>query len=180
MADRKLYIDFVKIIAIFMVLFNHTGTNGYTLFTIARDSLLHPFYLGNAIFIKVAVPLFFMTSGALLLEREESYRTVFRKRFLRYLLVLLAGSAVAYAYTCLRWHPQAMSFHYFVKMLYTKNLSVAYWFLYAYLAYLLMLPLLRRLAKAMTRQDYFLMIGMYGFLRALPLADFLLWRGGMA
>lgn len=66
---RKQHFDFLRIIAIFMVLFNHTGTNGFVLFTIARESKLYIFYLFFAIFIKMAVPLFFMISGALLLPR---------------------------------------------------------------------------------------------------------------
>lgn len=37
---RLTHIDVLKIISIFMVLFNHTGTDGFVLFTIARDSLL--------------------------------------------------------------------------------------------------------------------------------------------
>ncbi len=36
--NRKIYIDFLKIIAVYMVLFNHTGTDGFVLFTIARTS----------------------------------------------------------------------------------------------------------------------------------------------
>ena len=44
-ARRLQHLDFLRIIAIFMVLFNHTGTNGFVLFTIARESYLYGFYL---------------------------------------------------------------------------------------------------------------------------------------
>lgn len=84
---RKVYIDFLKIIAIYMVLFNHTETKGFVLFTIARTSKLYPLYLFNAIFIKIAVPLFLMTSGALLLGKSESYRDLMNKRFFKYLFI---------------------------------------------------------------------------------------------
>lgn len=160
-----------------MVLFNHTGTNGFVLFTISHGSTLYPLYLFNAIFIKIAVPLFFMTSGALLLGKEESYKDLLTKRFLKYVICLFAGSAVAYLYTCLRVSSQAMSIAHFFKRLYTSNLSGAYWYLYAYLAYILMLPLLRKLAKAMTDKEYIWMFLLFGLIQSLSIVEFLLWKG---
>ena len=74
-----------------MVLFNHTNTDGFVLFTIARTSKLYPLYLFNAIFIKMAVPLFLMTSGALLLGKKESNMDVLTKRFFKYMIVLIGG-----------------------------------------------------------------------------------------
>lgn len=79
--NRKSYIDLLKIMAIYMVLFNHTKDKGFILFTIAQGSKLYPFYLFNAIWIKIAVPLFFMTSGALLLGKEESIGQILKKEF---------------------------------------------------------------------------------------------------
>ena len=80
---RKVYLEFLKIIAIYMVLFNHTGSRGFTLFTLAQGSVMYPFYLFNAIFIKIAVPLFLMASGAVLLGKEESFQRILTVRFLR-------------------------------------------------------------------------------------------------
>ena len=34
-ASRKVYIDFLKIIAIYMVIFNHTGIDGFALYTVS-------------------------------------------------------------------------------------------------------------------------------------------------
>ena len=73
---RTVYLDFIRILAIYMVLFNHTRTSGFVLFTVRRGSFFYPFYLFNAILIKSAVPLFFMVSGALLLGKEESYSQI--------------------------------------------------------------------------------------------------------
>ena len=33
-AGRRVYIDFLKVIAIYMVLFNHTGVSGFVLFIV--------------------------------------------------------------------------------------------------------------------------------------------------
>lgn len=176
--NRKSYIDLLKIMAIYMVLFNHTKDKGFILFTIAQGSKLYPFYLFNAIWIKIAVPLFFMTSGALLLGKEESIGQILKKRVLKYFVVLLAGSVVAYFYFCFRLEPpEKLSFSSFFKTLYTGNHTVAYWYLYSYLAYLLMLPFLRRLAKSMTNQEYLWMFAMFGLMQVLPIIDFLIWKG---
>ena len=174
---RKVYIDFIRMIAIYLVLFNHTGANGFVLFTVERDSILYPFYLFNGIFVKIAVPLFFMTSGALLLGKQESIKTILTKRFLRFAVVLLLGSVIAYAYECLRISPQEMSLLTFARILYGGQHTVAYWYLYAYLAFLLMLPFLRRLAQSMSFGEYIWMFLMYGFIQSLSILDCMVSAG---
>ena len=160
-----------------MVLFNHTETKGFALFTISQDSPFFYFYLFNAIFIKIDVPLFFMTSGALLLGKEESIKQVVCNRFLKFFVVLLVGSIIQYLYTCLVFNPQPFSVSDFFTRLYTSRLTLAYWYMYTYLAYILMLPLLRRLAKAMTEQEFLWMFFLYGCIKSLDIIDFLIWKG---
>ena len=174
---RKIYIDFLKIIAIYMVLFNHTHEDGFLLFTVTRTSRLYALYMFNAVLIRIAVPLFFMASGALLLGKEEPYKDLLVKRFLKYVIILIAGSAVVYFYTCLRLDPQEMSISQFLERLYTTNMITAYWYLYAYLAYILMLPLLRKMAGNMTDTDYKWMFLMFGVMQILFIVDFLLFKG---
>lgn len=175
--SRRVYIDFLKVIAIYLVLFNHTGVRGFALFTVRQGTRLYFPAMFNAILIKIAVPLFFMASGALLLGREESYRDLLRKRFLRYLVVLVAASAISYLYACFRLDGQPLSVKYFLTALYSSRLAGSYWYLYAYLAYILMLPLLRKLAKAMTAQEYRWMFLLYGAAGCLSILDFLIWKG---
>ena len=160
-----------------MVLFNHTGTKGFVLFTVAQSSKLYVLYLFFAIFIKIAVPLFFMTSGALLLGKEESYKDLLCKRIFKYSLILVIISAISYFYYCWRLNSQKLSLTYFLSNLYRDSLSTALWFLYAYLAYLFMLPFLRKLAKTMTNQDYQWMFFLFGAINCLPILDFLIWKG---
>ena len=175
--NQKLYIYFLKIIAIYMVLFNHTGNAGFVLFTVAHDSKSYAFYLFNAILIKIAVPLFFMTSGALLLGKDESLKHLLQKRFLKYVVILFVGSAISYLYSSLRQHSAPLSITYFFKTLYTSRLANAYWYLYTYLAYILTLPLLRRLARAMTNKEYWWMIVLHGLINSLSIIEFLIWKG---
>ena len=173
---RKVYLDFLKIAAIYMVLFNHTGARGFVLFTVKRGSPFFIFYLFNAVFIKIAVPLFLMISGALLLGKEESPKSLITNRFLKYLAVLAAASLIQYFYYC-HTNQQAFSLSEFFTKLNTDEHAVAYWYLYAYLAYILMLPLLRRLAGSMSISEYYWMIILYGAFNLLSVIEFLIWKG---
>ena len=96
--NKKIHIEFLRMLAMFLVLFNHTETKGFTLYTLEQETLLHWFYLTLSIFVKVAVPIFFMISGALLLPKEESIKEVFQKRILKIVLVLIGCHFVNYIY----------------------------------------------------------------------------------
>ncbi len=176
-ANRKTYIDFLKILAILTVLFHHTGTDGFVLFTVRRESVFFWPYLFNGIFIKVGVPLFFMASGALLLGKTESLKTVLVRRFLKYFLVMVAASVLQYLYACLVAQPQPLSFVMFFTRLYVTTLANAYWYLYAYLGYLLMLPFLRKIAQGMTAKEALYMVVLYAVMSILPVFEFMIWEG---
>ena len=173
---RKTYIDFLKIIAIYMVLFNHTARNGFSLFTVRQDSMFYAFYLFNAVFIKVAVPLFLMASGALLLGRDHEIRSVV-KRFFRFLTVLIAASFISYLYQCFRLHQLQFSIKEFFVTIYQQPINLAIWYLYVYLAFILMLPILSHMAKSMDDRTYKWMLLMYGLIMFLPIPEFLIWHG---
>ena len=173
---RKSHMDALRIAAVFMVLFNHTGKDGFVLFTAARDSAAYSLYLFISIFIRIAVPLFFMVSGALLLGRDEPFRIILKKRVLRFAAVLIAGSALIYLYKYSKGYISGISPADFAKRVYTGNITVPYWYLYSYLAYLLMLPFLRKLAKAMSNRDFILLFSLYFIVQSLQPLQFLIWR----
>jgi surface polysaccharide O-acyltransferase-like enzyme len=79
-----------------MVVFNHTGNNGYKMYLDVMDQPMHSLILGYSAFIKIAVPLFFMASGALLLKCEEPYSKILLKRVLRFVIVLVVVSFIFY------------------------------------------------------------------------------------
>lgn len=174
---RKTYLDFIKILAIFMVLFNHTGTKGFTLFTVAQTSALYPLYLFASVFIKTAVPLFFMVSGTLMLGKTETLNELLRRRFFRHLTVLVAASLVLYVYLCLRVNGSGISLTYFLKALYGGNIATPFWYLYTYLAYILMLPLLRKLAQAMSNRDFEYMLILATALGLLKMLEYPVFHG---
>ncbi len=163
------HIDFLRILAIFLVILNHGAfripTTGHGIL----GSWVIFFF--NQL-IKMAVPIFFMISGALLLARKESYGQLFWKRIPRFLGVIIF-------FWTLQWSADIFSNgvfpspSQFLQSLYSSSLLVervgAYvaWFLYAYLAMLLLLPLLRRLARSMRDRDYLYLFGLQLVIAAL-------------
>ena len=172
--NRIVYMDFLIIISIYLVIFNHTGIYGFTYFTTAQDTSFYWFYLFASIFSKVAVPIFFMVSGALLLQREEPIKVVLEKRFLKYLFVLIAFSFGYYIYS-LGFRITMISFRDFIKQIYAWHIAPGYWYLYAYLAYLLTLPLLRKMVKNMQTFDCVYMIIVYFVMQLLNVVQYLVW-----
>ena len=159
--SRKLHIEFLRILACLFVIFNHTDG----VFTYAGCDLQAPpfwIYLALSVFTKFAVAMFFSISGALLLPKvEEPVGHIYKHRVLRFVCILTCWSFVSYlleVFHLERAHWGANSF--FDHLLFT-NWNFTYWYLYAYIAYLLTLPLLRRLVAAMTDRDYSYLFGLY-------------------
>ena len=175
--NRKVYLDLLRIVAIFMVLYNHTNTRGYVLFTVAQESPLYWSYLFFSIFIRINVPVFFMISGALLLPRQESAGQVVHKRITRIAAALLLSSVVGYLYQ-LHLDLSKFSQGYFFKTLYSNGLTVPLWYLYAYLAFLVVLPLLQSFAKSLSCKQYIYMIEVYLAFQCLSIFEYIFGPGG--
>ena len=171
--DREVYIDFLRIMAIFFVIFNHTGNKGFTYFTIAQNSVLFPFYMFCASLCTIAVPVFFMISGALLLRKDESISVVLKKRFLKYLIVLCCASLVIYIAKNV---PGEISTKVFFRTLYTSRHATALWYLYTYLGFILTLPMLRKLSRLMKPSDYMYMTGIMFLFSLLKVFDFFIFH----
>lgn len=170
----KTYLDVLKVLAIYLVLWNHT-TTGFDLYNRVLDMPQHLLYLCTSIVDKIAVPLFFMASGALLLGREESWRKILRYRVRRFALILLVVSAINY----LQYFNDNSRFSFmdFLTRLYTGSIRTPLWYLYAYLAFLLMLPFLRKMARCMRRADYIWLVVFFIVTQLLSVADFFWFHG---
>ena len=144
----KIHIEILRLIAIFLVIYNHTRIYGFTLY-LNTDALL-PHYLSYAfsVLCKIGVPVFFMISGALLIPKEESIKDLFRKRILRIILVILIFTALQYLRICIANH-ETFNFKTYITFCYCGNIIEPYWYLKAYLGYLLVLPFLRLIGKAL-------------------------------
>ena len=160
---RILHIDILRILAAFLVVYNHT--KGYHFYLDGFDGPVRTgFQAAFSVFTRTNVPLFFMMSGALLLGKEESYKTLFSKRILRFAAVIFCASVVTYVL----YNRDSLSLKQFVYALTSGNVTSQYWFLYAYLGFLLALPFMRKLAGQLTQQDILLMVGCRLLLVTLP------------
>lgn len=151
--QRKLYLDFLKVLGAFLVIYNHTDGYHYYLNHFNTAARIFITILPSA-FTRINVPLFFMISGALLLGKEESYRDLFCKRIARFASVLFLASLMLYTIGHLR------DFQLREAILDTLSCSVTsiYWFLFAYLGLLFTLPFLRKIAAAMSGPDFYFLV----------------------
>lgn len=172
-----IYIEILRIIALYLVLFNHTGNYGYSLYMVSQESRYYPIYLFLSVITVCNVPIFFMISGALLLGKEESLRVLFRKRIRKFLIVLI-GISFFYDVYLWRFEGAPLSLSSSLVGMYSKSSPIALWYLYSYLGTLVMLPLLRKLAKAMNARDFaYLALVQIIFSGLIPIGQFVLSRG---
>lgn len=183
------HIEILRVIAICFVVFNHTWTSGFMLYSAVGRSYRYYYPLVFlSILCKIAVPVFFMISGALLLGREESYGELYTKRVVRILVTLILFS---FLNCCYKWGREAggvgaafrkiaEKFHPadFFRGVYSQEQAIAYWYLYAYLAFLIMLPLLRKMIRKMRTEDYgYLLILRIVIVGVLPILEYFLGDG---
>ncbi len=152
--DRKehlYYLDALRILAMYGVIFIHSA--GMSLFSTLDPQDGHYFiYLCITELAQGAVPLFLMISGALLLGRTESYQKIFRVRVCRMLMVLVAFSFVWFVYLKLTGALHMIGE--FVVRLITDEWCMQYWYIYLYIGYLLILPLLQTVAQNLEKKTY--------------------------
>ncbi|WP_022766587.1 acyltransferase [Butyrivibrio sp. XPD2006] len=183
-ATRKVYFEIMRVLACSLVIYNHLLV--YNQF-MAAETVSRPLYMTLAMITRCNVPIFFMVSGALLLKKNEEFTTVFRKRFLRIiglLIVFYLINIAALQYNCvMEGTHYNISIKEFVLGFLSRELpgSVVYWYLYAYLAYIFMLPFLQRLAKGITRAEFSALIALH-FITAtlIPMINLYLMKNGIA
>lgn len=174
---KRLDIELMRIIAVFFVIFNHTGKTGFFFFSLYDvHSMQYWIYLFISIFCKLSVPLFFMISGALMLNRQgESIKRIWVHRVFHISVVLGIWSFFYYLAAVKHGNYQWLSFF---SRLYDSNWNFSYWYLYVYIAFLISLPLLQRFAQSLTDKEYMYMFFVYiVFAMVIPSAQYLLFQG---
>ena len=175
---RFLHMDILRVLAIFLVVFNHTAERGYTLFANSTDSILYFPYMMFSVFCKIAVPIFFMISGALLLPKDESLKQLFTKRILRMAVVLLLISVPFYFWL---HRAEGIGITNFFTYIYSNCASTSLWYLYSYIGFLLLLPFLRSMVRNMKPNDFVYLIAGHIILTGIiPCAEYCIWKGNVA
>lgn len=141
--ETILWIDLIRVIAIFLVVMIHVSGQVTNLWgKIPNDQwIIGDIYGGIA---RIAVPLFFMISGYLLLPRSESLGVFYYKRMTRILIPFVVWSLIYLGWYCgghtctpdLAW-----------DLLLRQGTYYHLWFLYSLLSIYLILPILRLMIR---------------------------------
>lgn len=176
--SRYLWADLIRIIAIFGVVAIHVDTFGYSWNKIPWiDWWAANVY--NAI-IRFAVPMLFILSGYLLLDKQDDDRTFFSKRFSKVVIPLIAWSMIYMVFS----HKYDVSSIFrveFVQKFLNDDIFYHLYFLYYIIGLYLITPLLRRILVHANMNDirYFLilwflftpfnqLIGFFGYNIGIP------------
>ncbi len=176
---KKLHIELLRFLCIWLVMFTHTSTAGFSIYLSRPDSFFFPLYIAVPFWVKTAVPIFFMISGALLLKKEEPISVIFKKRIFRFIQIIFIFSLINYVYF---YHNLNLSIYghisKFFTMMYSSNMATAYYFLYIYLGFLFMLPLWRTLVRHMSHSLFLYLIALHlFFVGFVPVFSFLVFQG---
>ena len=152
MKKREVWLDVLRILAAFLVIVNHTNSDVFQSVTPENGT----WWLSIAWYAlcKIAVPVFIMVSGSVLLGRVDDHhrwsvriqRIFFALLFFSY-LYFLHDAWVHYGL----W-PRALRLDLFMFEVWEMSIADSSWYLYFYLGLMILLPLLQRLSCALTEQ----------------------------
>ena len=163
---RELYFDVLWIISIYFMIFSYSeGANSYTLCEVATV----PYYvcLLFSVFSRFPLWLCLMISGALLLDEDESIMDIWKKRISRLAVILLIASFGYYINEVLA-HREEFDLTRFIPDLYSRDQIPQFWYLYAYLGFLICLPFLRPMVNSVF---LYLIAAVFILSSILPLID---------
>jgi len=159
MNNRIIWIDLIKVIAMFAVVFLHSAAP--ILSKIGHIDFSY-WMVGNIYdsMVRMSVPLFFMVSGVLLLNyKKESLSIFFKKRFFRVVIPLIAWSFI---YILFKKYGSHQDINIIKHLIYSLNRPeyIHLWFLYTIIGIYLFLPILKVFVKCASQniQIYFIIL----------------------
>lgn len=151
MKKKIAWIELLRIIACFCVIVNHTNSQ---IFADTVPSVTWFVSLTYFFVSKIAVPLFLMISGYLLLDVEESYIKVFA-RIKSTFITLFIFSIAYYFFNYYLGNIQTLSVKGALIQIISTSTTNSLWYLYMYIGVLIMLPFLRKMVSGMKQADFF-------------------------
>ncbi|WP_415008678.1 acyltransferase [Cycloclasticus pugetii] len=147
MKDKQLiWVDFIRAISCFMVVFLHSAA---PILDKYKELPFNYWFIGNIYdsLVRVCVPLFFMISGFLLLQKEETLPLYFYKRFSKLFVPIIFWSLFFVLWKSFIENNSSPSLWHF----YSVILAPSYyhlWFLYALVGLYLFVPILRKITNS--------------------------------
>lgn len=167
---RELYFDVLWVFAMLFQIFAYSeGKDAYEL--CAFGSMSYRFCLFMTVFSRFSLWLCLMISGAVLLEKEESIKKVWGGRISRVVIILLVSSFGYYMLDVIKGREE-FDLARFLIDIYSRERLIQFWYLYAYIGFLVCLPFLRPLVKNMRNADFiYLIAAVFVLSSILPLID---------
>ena len=178
---KEVYIEVLRVVAIIFVIFNHTSSNGFFLFASLKPTQIR-FWVDMffTVFCKFAVPMFFALSGALMLGQESIEFKKQIRRMLRTIAVLIIVSLIYYLVEKSIYN-YPLTVDDFFRRLYSYRLKYHLWFLYDYIAFLITMPFINKMAKGLTNSlFYYLCILAVAFQAIIPIVEYLVFRNAFS
>ncbi len=150
MKKRRIDLEILRIISCFFVIASHT--NNYLFDNLGKFDFTWFIAMAYHILSKVAVPIFFMVSGALYLNKEYSYKDMVKRVITRLLIPLFVFSSIIY---CKRY--PIVSFSNILnlfKMFFKGEILGTYWFIYTLIGLYLATPFLQKMFKNLVEKDF--------------------------
>ncbi|MBR3606844.1 MAG: acyltransferase [Lachnospiraceae bacterium] len=158
-SSRSTWMDCIKIIATFLIMVNHGVSHVWTSHPIDTFTwkIIHMFFLMS----RIAVPLFFICSGAGMLRKEHSISQIFIKNIFRLLKIYVAWMLVYGAIDCISLFPKHLAsprtcINAFVKSIIFGQYHT--WFILTLLSLYLITPFLFQITRTRESMNYFLIL----------------------
>jgi len=156
-SEKALYLDILRLIALFLSIFAYMGGReaGPLVSTLTTTGPV----------------CFFMVSGAALLNDEEDLKDVWLKRILPVAIGVIVFSFI-YFILDVKMDRDQFDLTVFGADLYGQDRIFAFWYVYAYLGFLVSLPFLRTLARYLKEHEFvYLLVIAFVVQTALPVLD---------
>lgn len=149
---KKVHIEFLRIIACYLVLFNHTDA---AVINIGMDELSKSriFTLILYFVCKTAVPLFLMIAGANLCGKNDSKEKWYHR--IKYIVLTILIMSLLYHI----YYNRGFYLQKYVENLWIGESPLVMWYLYLYLGILFLLPVLQKLQ--LSKNTYLFLLILY-------------------
>lgn len=177
--SKVYYIEYLRVISMIAVVFNHIASTAATDFTEAYMYTWEGMFLASSVnLLHFAVPIFFMISGALLLDpkKELPLKKLIKNYILKYAFILLTfGWGYAFVEEVFKYKNIRLSYfiNSFLNMLQGKTWAHM-WYMYSLLGVMLCVPILRVLVKYFSKEEVrYICVVSFVFVSALPLFTYI-------